>query len=29
MVDSGTYEFEDLNKGEITPEESFTNDYIK
>ena len=29
MVDLGTYTFKDLNTGEITPEESFTNDYVK
>ena len=27
MVDLGTYEFKDLNTGNITPEESFTNAY--
>ena len=29
MVDLGTSEFKDLNTGEITPEESFTNSYIE
>ena len=29
MVDLGTYIFKYLNKGKITPEESFTNAYAK
>ena len=29
MVDLGTYEFKDLNTWKITPEEFFTNAYIK
>ena len=29
MVDVGIYEFKDLNTGEITPEESFINDYAE
>ena len=29
MVDVGTYAFKDLNKGKTSPEESFTNAYIK
>ena len=29
MVDLGTYEFKYLNTGKITPEEFFTNDYVK
>ena len=28
-VDLGTYEFKDLNRGKITPEESFINSYIE
>ena len=29
MDDLGTYIFKDLNTGKITPEESFTNAYVK
>ena len=29
MVDLGTYEFKDLNTGEITPEQLFTNAYTE
>ena len=29
MVDMGTYEFNDLNTGENTREESFTNTYTE
>ena len=29
MVDLGAYIFKDLNTGKITPEESFTNAYVK
>ena len=29
MVDLGTYIFKDLNTGKITPEETFTNSYVK
>ena len=29
MVDLGTYVFKDLNTGEIKPEESFTDTYVK
>ena len=29
MVDLGMYVFKELNTGKITPEESFTNAYIK
>ena len=29
MVDLGTYTFKYLYTGEITPEESFTNAYVK
>ena len=29
MVDLGTYIFKGLNTGKITPEESFTNAYVK
>ena len=29
MVDLGTYMFKYLNKGKITPEESFTNAYVQ
>ena len=29
MVDLGTYVFADLNIGNITPEESFNNAYVK
>ena len=29
MVDLGTYIFKNLNTGEITSEEYFTNDYIE
>ena len=29
MVDLGTYIFKDFNTGKITPEELFTNAYVK
>ena len=29
MVDLGTYIFKDLNTGKFTPEELFTNAYVK
>ena len=29
MVELGTYIFKYLNTGKITPEEFFTNDYVK
>ena len=29
MVDLGTYIFKDMNTWKITPEESFTNSYVK
>ena len=29
MVNLGTYIFKDLNTGKITPDESFTNAYVK
>ena len=29
MDELGMYIFKDLNRGKITPEESFTNDYVE